>query len=84
MTKKELEQENDLLRRTINPNTLEKMMLRGEISVGKGIPNWRWNDEFGLDRLLSNIKVGNCMPSKRFQSWMIEHKDYIDKVYKQG
>jgi hypothetical protein len=48
------------LRYALNPNTLERMIQHGEVPVGDGVLRWVSKDSsLGLDRLLSNIAVGN-------------------------
>jgi hypothetical protein len=48
------------MRYALNPNTLERMIQHGEVPVGDGVLPWvSKNSPLGLDRLLSNVEVGN-------------------------
>jgi hypothetical protein len=49
-----------VMRYALNPNTLERMIQHGEVPVGDGVLPWvSKNSPLGLDRLLSNVEVGN-------------------------
>lgn len=54
----QMDEENRLLRRHINPWTLMELIATGEIAIGNGISCWaKAEDPLGVDLLLSRIEV---------------------------
>ena len=81
MTKKELEEENRILRLTIDPHVLESLICDGDIDAGIGIPCWNSkyskSNCYGLDNLISNIEVGNNSLHPRLEKWLSKNKPKI-------